>query len=377
MNVSETCDVLAIGAGIAGASAAYALSASTKVILLEQESQPGYHTTGRSAALFTETYGNQTIRTLTTAGRAFFEAPPEDFGGHPLLTPRGTLFIARKDQIGALEAMLGQTPASSTPAHRIDTAAAIALNPALNPDYVAAAIYELGAENIDVHAVHGGFLRGLRRRGGRLATGAEVHTLSRQDGVWVADTRAGRFTAPIVVNAAGAWCDVIAGLAGVRPCGLVPKRRTAFTFDPPHGVDISAWPATIDIDEQFYFKPEAGRILGSPADETPSPPCDAQPEELDLAIGIDRIEQATNLTVRHLVNKWAGLRSFVADKTPVVGFDPEAEGFFWLAGQGGYGIQTSPALSRVAAGLITIGDLPPDLIARGLDKAMLAPNRLR
>ena len=158
---------------------------------------------------------------------------------------------------------------------------------------------------------------------------------------------------------------------------MVPKRRTVFTFDPPEGVDISAWPATIDIDEQFYFKPESGRILGSPADETPSPPCDAQPEELDLAIGVDRIERATTLTVRHLVNKWAGLRSFVADKTPVVGFDPQAEGFFWLAGQGGYGIQTSPALSRVVARLITTGDLPDDLKTRGLDKAMLAPDRLR
>jgi D-arginine dehydrogenase len=157
---------------------------------------------------------------------------------------------------------------------------------------------------------------------------------------------------------------------------LVPKRRTVFTFDAPDGLDISAWPATIDIDEQFFFKPDAGRIIGSPADETPSPPCDAQPEELDVALGIDRIEKATNLTVRRLVNKWAGLRSFVADKTPVVGFDPQADGFFWLAGQGGYGIQTSPALSRAVAALITTGDLPAELTARGLKKAMLAPARL-
>jgi D-arginine dehydrogenase len=185
------------------------------------------------------------------------------------------------------------------------------------------------------------------------------------------------FEAPIVVNAAGAWCDVIAELAGARPCGLVPKRRTAFTFNPPEGMDISGWPATIDIDEQFYFKPEGGQILGSPADETPSPPCDAQPEELDVALGVDRIERATTLTVRRLESKRAGLRSFVADKTPVVGMDPEAGGFFWLAGQGGFGIQTSPALARAAAALITTGDLPGDLIERGLDKAMLAPARLR
>jgi D-arginine dehydrogenase len=367
MAMTETCDILVIGAGIAGASAAYELSATARVVVLEQERQPGYHTTGRSAALFTETYGNLTIRTLTSAGRAFLKAPPADFGEHPLLTPRGTLFIAREDQLGALEVALAQTPVAAEPVRRLSAAEAIALNPALSQDYVAAAIYEPGAEDIDVHALHGGFLRGLRRRGGRLVTGAEVQALAHQDGSWLAETRAGCFEAPIIVNAAGAWCDVVAGLAGVRPCGLVPKRRTAFTFDAPDGLDISAWPATIDIDEQFFFKPEAGRILGSPADETPSPPCDAQPEELDLALGVDRIEKATNLTVRRLANKWAGLRSFVADKTPVAGFDPEAEGFFWLAGQGGYTV----------ASLISTGDLPEDLKARGLDKAMLAPDRLR
>ncbi len=370
--MTETCDILVIGAGIAGASAACELSASADVIVLEAESQPGYHTTGRSAALFTETYGNLTVRTLTSAGRGFFETPPEGFAEHPLLTSRGTLLVARQDQLGSLEETLAETAAQ-----RIDGAEAVTLNPVLNPDYVAAAIFEPGAEDIDVHALHGGYLRGLRRRGGRLVTGAEVRALARQDGAWVAETRAGRYAAPIVVNAAGAWCDVVAGLAGVRPCGLVPKRRTAFTFDPPDGLDISNWPATIDIDEQFYFKPDAGRILGSPADETPSPPCDAQPEEIDLALGIDRIERATRLTVRRLVNRWAGLRSFVADKTPVVGMDPAADGFFWLAGQGGFGIQTSPALARTVVALIATGDLPADLIARGLDKAMLAPDRLR
>ena len=375
--MTETCDILVIGAGIAGASAAYELSASADVILLEAESQPGYHTTGRSAALFTETYGNLTVRTLTSAGRAFFEAPPEDFAEHPLLTPRGTLFIARKDQLDTLEAMLAQTPTAAAAVRRIDAAEAVALNPALNPGYVAAAIHEPAAEDIDVHALHSGYLRGLRRCGGRLVTDAEVRALSREGGKWVAQTRAGRIKAPVVVNAAGAWCDAVAGLAGVRPCGLVPKRRTAFTFDPPDGLDISGWPATIDIDEQFYFKPDAGRILGSPADETPSPPCDAQPEELDVALGVDRIERATSLTVRRLVNRWAGLRSFVADKTPVVGIDPAADGFFWLAGQGGTGIQTAPALARAVAALITTGELPADLIARGLDKAMLAPDRLR
>ncbi len=373
----EGCDFLVIGAGIAGASAAFELSRHGRVILLERERQPGYHTTGRSAALFTETYGNLTIRRLTSAGRSFFETPPDGFAEHPLLTRRGTLFIARTDQLGALERALAEAPVAAEPPRRLDAAGAVALNPALDPGYVAAALFEPGAMDIDVHALHGGFLRGLRAHGGRLVVNARVDTLSRRGGTWEADTPAGRFAAPVVVDAAGAWCDAVAALAGVRAAGLVPKRRTAFTFDPPAGMDVAGWPATIDIDEQFYFRPDAGRVLGSPADETPSEPCDAQPEEIDIAIGVDRIETATRLRVTRLVSKWAGLRSFVADKTPVAGFDPEAEGFFWLAGQGGYGIQTSPALGRVTAGLVVDGDLPGDLRARGLEKAMLAPERLR
>lgn len=374
--MAERCDILVIGAGIAGASVAHALARDASVIVLEQESQPGYHTTGRSAALFTEAYGNLAIRRLTSAGRAFFEAPPEGFAEHPLLSPRGTLFIARDDQLGALDRALAETP-SAAEVCRLAGAEAVEVNPALDPDYVAGALYEPTAEDIDVHALHGGFLRGLRRRGGRLVTGARVEALARAGGEWTAGTPVGRFAAPVVVNAAGAWADVVAELAGLRPIGLVPKRRTAFTFDPPEGWEIAAWPATIDIDERFYFKPDAGRILGSPADETPSPPCDAQPEELDIAIGVYRIETATRLTVRRLASRRAGLRSFVADKTPVAGFDDDSEGFFWLAGQGGYGIQTSPAMARAAAALITTGDLPADLKARGLETATLAPGRLR
>jgi len=373
----ESCDFLVIGAGIAGASAAFELSRHGRVILLEQEAQAAYHTTGRSAALFTETYGNLVIRRLTVAGRAFFKDPPDGFGEHPLLTLRGTLFIAREDQLAALDELAAQTPTAAQAVTRLDRAGALALHPGLDPAYVAAALHEPASEDIDVHAVHGGFLRGMRARGGRMVLNARVAGLARAGGAWEAETPAGRFAGTVVVNAAGAWCDAVAALADVRPVGLVPKRRTAFTFDPPEGVDVSRWPATIDVDERFYFRPDAGRILGSPADETPSDPCDAQPEELDIAVGIDRIETATRLKVRRLASRWAGLRSFVRDKTPVVGFDAEAEGFFWLAGQGGYGIQTSPALGRVTASLIVEGDLPADLKARGLEGAMLAPERLR
>ncbi|MDH3667062.1 MAG: FAD-binding oxidoreductase [Paracoccaceae bacterium] len=376
-----TADILVIGAGIAGASAAWALSVNAEVVLLETEDQPGYHTTGRSAALFTETYGNAVIRRLTSAGRGFFKDPPEGFGDHPLLTPRGALFLARPDQITALDAAEAEVRATAppgvAPVERLGSDEVVRANGAIRPGYAAGGLLEPAAEDIDVHALHTGFLRGLRARGSRVVTGAKVQALTRAVGIWTAETKAGDFAARVVVNAAGAWCDEVAALAGATPVGLVPKRRTAFTFDPPDGLDPGGWPATIDVDEQFFFRPDAGRIMGSPADETPSPPCDAQPDEMDLALGAHRIEQATVLQVRRLVTKWAGLRCFVADKTPVVGFDDAAEGFFWLAGQGGYGIQTSPALGRAAAALITEGDLPGDLAARGLEKSMLAPERLR
>lgn len=377
MAVAETSDFLVIGAGMAGASAAWALAGLGSVRLLEQEDRPGYHTTGRSAALFSETYGNAVIRRLTSAGRAFFKAPPEGFAAHPLLSPRGALLIARPDQRAAVDRALAETPEGLPAPERLGSTEAQRLNPALSPDYVAEALYESGSEDIDVDALHQGFLRGLRQRGGMLETRAEVRALAHDGTVWTAETPARAFAAPILVNAAGAWADHVASLAGVPPLGLVPKRRTAFTFDPPEGMDPGPWPATIDIEEQFYFKPEAGRILGSPADETPSEPCDAQPEELDVAIGVDRIEQATCLRVRRLTHRWAGLRSFVPDKSPVVGFDASAEGFFWLAGQGGYGIQTAPALASAVAALIGTGELPSDLRDRGLRLADLAPERLR
>jgi D-arginine dehydrogenase len=249
--------------------------------------------------------------------------------------------------------------------------------PVMRRDYVADAYIEPEAMDIDVHTVHRGYLRGMTAKGGRIVTDAEVTGLSRDGAGWRVATRAGEFTAPVVVNAAGAWCDEVAKLAGIAPIGLVPKRRTAITFDPPQGQAIHDWPSMIDVDEQFYFKPDAGRILASPADETPMPPCDVQPDELDIAILVDRLEQATTLQVKRIASKWAGLRSFVADKTLVAGFERGAPGFFWLAGQGGYGIQTSPTMARVAASLIAGKGLPPDLTDLGLTEATLAPARFR
>ncbi len=373
----RTCEFLIIGGGIAGASAAYELSAHGRTIVLEREEAPGYHSTGRSAAQFLESYGNLAVRRLAKASRPFFDDPPPDFAEHPLLTPRGALFIARKDQRARFDAALAETRTQVQSVYEMECSEAIALVSVLREDYLAAAFFEPNAMDIDIHAIHHGYLKGIATRGGEVVTDAELTRLVRTQGSWVAETRAGAFAAPVVVNAAGAWCDAVAELAGVRPIGLVPKRRTALTFDPPDGLDVTGWPLTIDIDEEFYFKPEAGRILASPADETPSPPCDAQPEEIDVALAVDRVHTATTLDVRRITHRWAGLRSFVADKTPVVGMDDEAEGFFWIAGQGGYGIMTSPAMARAATGLATNGRLPDDLIALGLTPADLSPGRLR
>jgi D-arginine dehydrogenase len=249
--------------------------------------------------------------------------------------------------------------------------------PVLRPEKVVAAIYEPSEMDIDVHGLHGAYLRRLRRNGGRLVTSAPVGALTRHGGAWTAQTPVGDFTAPVVVNASGAWADTVAALAGLPPVGLVPKRRTALIVAAPPGVDVARWPLTVDAAETGYFKPEAGKLLVSPADETPVPPCDVQPEELDIAIAIERLTERTTIEVRHVERKWAGLRCFVADKTPVCGFDPLAGGFFWLAGQGGYGIQTAEGLARSTAGLIAHNRLPDDIAGLGLDPATLSPARFR
>ena len=285
------------------------------------------------------------------------------------------LFIARQDQIANLETMLEDNRNASAPLSRIGGAGACEMIPVLRPEYVADALIETDSHEIDVHGLHHGFLRGLKARGGRLVTDAEITALKRRDGVWRATTTAGEMTAPVVINAAGAWADVIAKLAGIAPVGLVPKRRTAVTFDPPEGVDTAPWPMAVDIDEKFYFKPEAGRVLASPADETPMEPCDVQPDEMDIAIAIDRVLRCANFDVRRISHRWAGLRSFVDDHVPVVGYAPDGDGFFWLAGQGGIGIMTSPATARMAAALALGADLPQDIAAHGVTVAALAPDR--
>jgi D-arginine dehydrogenase len=366
-------DFLVIGGGVAGASAGFFLAEHGSVTLIERESACGYHTTGRSAALYTEAYGNAAIRALTVASRPFFEAPPPGFAEHALLLARGEMVIAPKGDDALLEKALAEGRRFAPDMRGLTAEEALALCPALDRSWLGGAVFNPGSMDMDVHAIHNGYLKGLRARGGTVVTDAELLGLERRDGAWRARTKAASVSAPILVNAAGAWADAVGRMAGARPIGLVPKRRTAFTFDPPAAFETTRWPMVIDAHETLYFKPEAGRLLVSPADETPMEPCDCQPDEMDVALAAARLETATSLEIRRVTHKWAGLRSFVADKTPVVGFASDAEGFLWLAGQGGYGIMTSPAMGRVAAALATGREIPADIAVKAGD---LSPARL-
>lgn len=374
----ETFDFAVIGAGIAGASAAYEISARASVLLLERESQPGYHTTGRSAALYMESYGTPAIRALTRASRAFFDAPPAAFGAEPLLAPRGVLHVAQPDQGELLEAAWRELSERGGGVRRVSRDEMLAVVPCLRPEVTGAGLAEDSASDIDVHALHQGYLRGLRQHGGQVRNHAEVVALSRSGGVWTLRLADGEVVqARNVVNAAGAWADEVAKLAGVRPIGLEPRRRSAFTFLPPAGVDASRWPAVVGIDESYYFKPDAGQLLGSPANADPVDPHDVVPEELDVAMGIYRIEQATTMTIRRPGRTWAGLRSFVADGDMVIGWDGQCEGFFWLAAQGGYGIQSAPGAALLARNLLLGEGLDERLLAQGVEARALSPGRLR
>jgi len=368
-------EILVIGAGIAGASIAAELAPRRRVTVLEMEDQPGHHTTGRSAAVFAECYGNGLVRALTRASRPFLEQTPPGSDA-PLLTPRGWLFVARPDQLERLGELQRELEGNASAVRRVTAGEALALVPILRRDYVAAALLDASAMDIDVNALHQLYLTRLRAAGGETVTGARAVALERAGGDWLVRTARGDFVAPLVVDAAGAWADEVGRLAGASPIGLVPMRRTVVMLDPPRGVRVSGWPMVVDADESFYFKPDAGKLLASPADETPSPPCDAWPDDLDVAVAVDRVTTACELEVSHVGRKWAGLRSFVADRSPVAGFDPRAPGFFWLAGQGGYGIQTAPALARLAAALVLGEPVPGDVAAQGVSADELAPERL-
>ena len=370
-------DFLIVGAGIAAASLGYFLAPHARVTLLERESQPGYHSTGRSAALFLASYGTDQVRALTLASRAFLDTPPPGFADVPILSPRGALFAATPEQAGLLDEHCALLARMSPQSRRLNREQTLALVPVLRPERLLGGALEPDAADIDVHALHQGYLRGLRRHGGQLVCDAEVTHAERHGAGWVVQAGGREHRAAVLVNAAGAWCDVIARMAGVAPIGLQPKRRSAFVFAPPVGMDVTRWPSVVGADESWYFKPDAGLLLGSPANADPVDPQDVQPEELDIALGIHRIEEHTTLQIRRPQRTWAGLRSFVADGDLVGGFDTQVPGFFWVAAQGGYGIQTSAAMGQACAALLRGEALPPHLSDFGLTPAMLSPARLR
>lgn len=373
----QHCDVIIIGGGIAGASLAYFLADERQVVLLERESHVGYHTTGRSAAVYTPDHGAPLVRQLSHASYAMLSDPPAGFTGQPLLSRRGQLLIANQEGEERLRTYARNVAEQGGRLTGIPLSDARKLLPILREEALAAAFHDPDICDIDVDALYQGFLRSARSWGLKLVTDADVVGIDPVGSSWRIRTSQGEWIAPVVVNAAGAWADAVAAMAGLPPLGVVPKRRTMVLVDPPPGHDIHSWPLTVDFATGFYMKPDAGRLLASPIDATPSDPCDAQPEELDIAICIDRLQQMLDLPVRRVFKAWAGLRSFLPDEEPVAGFDSRAPGFFWLAGQGGFGIQTAPALGAAAAAILLGRDLPDYLLAHGISAERLGPDRLR
>ena len=372
----ESFDFAVIGGGIAGASAAYELADHGTVVVLEAEETCGYHTTGRSAAVFTEAYERDVVRLMAVASRKFLEGPPAGFTEVPILDPLALLLIGRDDQKDRVRAETVAAKELVSSVQLLDGPQAEQLCPVLRKGYVAAAMLEPDAHAIDVDALHQGFLRGLRQRGGVVRTSRRVSGLTSKGGTWKIAANGEELESQVVVNAAGAWAGVVGTMAGASPVGLVPKRRTAFTFAAPDGLDTAGLAMVIDVDEDFYFKPEGPQFLASLAEETPMEPHDVRHDEVDVALAIERIEAATTLQIRHVRTAWAGLRTFCGDHAPAVGEDPMAPGFFWLAGQGGFGIMTSPALSRAIAALVVGGGLPRDLLELGVSAEALSPQRL-
>lgn len=361
-------DVAIVGAGIAGVGLAADLTGDYRTAVIEQESRPAYHSTGRSAAIFIRNYGNAVVRALSRASAPLFETPDTTLFPHPLISRRGLLFVADETSLKhhneLLEMADGMRPIS------IDEA--IALVPIMRRDWLVAAAYEDDAQDIDVAALHEGWLRKARAGGAKILTDAPLTRGERKNGRWLLETPKGTVSANVVVNAAGAWADPVAKACGVKTLGIQPMRRTIAVLPPPEGIDVTHWPLIDESSESWYCKPDAGKLFVSPSEEIPVEPHDAYVDDMVLAEGLDRFTQATTYELTHVESSWAGLRNFAPDRTPVCGFSRDEGGFFWLAGQGGYGIQTSPALSRLAGRLIRQAE-PDAEVADVVDA--LSPNR--
>lgn len=373
----QTADFLIVGGGIAGVSAAARLAPHGRTILLEAESSFGYHSSGRSATYYHFGIGKSVVRGMTAFSRSHFETPSA--AGTDLSRSSPALFIAPQEMRDGLDALEAEMRPYSDGLERLDADAVRAIVPVLRcgDDGIVAGVLDRTARRLDSEALQQDYRAMAKRKGGQSIAGARVVAITREGKSWIAATAAGdRFAAPVLVNAAGAWCDEIARLAGVAPLGLQPLRRTIIVFDPPSDSHIRDWPFTKTAIDDFYMLPESGRLLACPVDEIPSEPGDAQPEEYDIALAAAKVEHYTSLAVRRISHSWAGLRTFTHDRVPVAGFAPDAEGFFWLAGQGGYGLQTAPAMSAITEALITGGDWPAGLTDWNITVADLSPQRL-
>ncbi|WP_350334470.1 NAD(P)/FAD-dependent oxidoreductase [Coralliovum pocilloporae] len=360
-------DILIIGAGMAGAGAAAFLARHADVLLIEREEQPGYHSTGRSAAIYIESYGPDLVRTLNRMSSDFLRNPPFAEIDGTLLKRRGLLYLSRPENEAAFDGFLKATPHLQ----ELSLEEVSKRVPILDISQLSRAAYEPEALDIDVDRLHRGCLHHARNNGAQIRLKTEIISAQKQEQHWFIKTSQGTIKARILVNAAGAWADRVAELSGARPLGLIPMRRTAAILPAPDAMDIADWPLFVEMAEDWYAKPEAGKLLVSPADEDPVPPSDTYPDDMVLAEGLYRFEQAVTIPVSRVERSWAGLRTFAPDRLPVNGFDPDCPGFFWLAGQGGYGIQTAPAMSHIAANLIL--DRQSDVTPETLNG--LAPSR--
>ena len=368
-------DFLVVGAGIAGVSLADALAPSSRVALVEAEQQPGYHTTGRSAALFVPSYATATFRGLARASAAFLHSPPPEYFPGPLLRPRGALYIARSDQRDDFTATVEELRAGGGQVEVLSASEACRRVPLLRRQYLGYAAFDADVADIDVSALLQGLLKRAKAHGLRVFFGERIVNPTRSQGAWHLEAGGTPLSARVLVNAAGAWADELGVACGAQPLGLRPLRRTAALIDSPPGLAVGGWPALFDVGEQFYMKPETGRLLISPADEEPMMPGDAYPEDLTVAVAVDRIQRALDIDVRRVAHQWAGLRTFAPDRNPVIGFDPQVPGLLWCAGQGGCGIESSPALARLAAALARGDAIPADIVAQGVGAQSVSPAR--
>ena len=362
-----------VGGGIAGVAAAFYLSEGADVVLLEAEPALAYHTTGRSAALLFESYGSPGIRPLTMASRAFFDEPPPGLTDFPFLSQRGGLLVGGEHHAEALRRWEAEARRTGTRVERLEPRQAREICPALREEHLAGAVWEPGAADMDVASIHQAFVRGARGRGTEIRVSSRVEALKRTPGGWMITAGKETLKVEVVVNAAGAWGDDVARLAGVSPLGITPMRRTVFMA--PGSAENQDWPLVANVAMEWYFKPDGIQLLCSLSEESPSPPCDARPEPLDIALAIERINQATTLAIRSVRSSWTGLRTFASDREMVIGFDPRADGFFWLVGQGGTGIQTAPAAGELTASLVLDSQVPSRLLDHGLNVAVVSPQR--